>query len=85
MTEIITPCAGAMEQLSDAERELFEALGPAFQEERVRVAKLLASKADRELFGETEFELRERVHRLGAASLEEAAKWRQKKGGVRGC
>ena len=55
MTEITTPRAGAMEHLSDAERELFEALGPAFEEERVRVAKLLASKADRELFGETEF------------------------------
>jgi hypothetical protein len=85
MTEITTPRAGEMGQLSDAERELFEALGPAFEEERVRVAKLLASKADRELFGETEFELRERVHRLGAASLEEAAKLRQKKGGLRGC
>jgi hypothetical protein len=72
------------EQLSEAEREMFEALQPAFEEERLRVAKLLASKADGELFGETEFELRDRVHHLAATSLEQAAEQRQKKGGVRG-
>lgn len=64
---------------------LFERLGPAFEEERLRIAQLLASKEDRQLFGQTEFELRDRVHRLAARSLEVAASERQKKGWVRGC
>lgn len=80
-----TQRGGNVEPLSEAERAIFEALGGAFEEERLRVAKLLASKPDGELFGETEFELRDRLHRLGAASLEGAAEQRQKKGRVRGC
>ena len=38
----------------------------------------------RELFGQTEFDLRDRVHALGARVLETAADERQKKGRVRG-
>lgn len=64
---------------------IFERLGPIFEEERLRIAQLLASKEDRQLFGQTEFELRDRVHRLAAQSLEVAASERQKKGRVRGC
>jgi hypothetical protein len=45
----------------------------------------LASKADPELFGKTEYELRDRVHHLGAEALQVAANERQKKGRVRGC
>jgi hypothetical protein len=37
------------------------------------------------LFGQTEYELRDLVHRLGAQVLEAAADERQKKGWVRGC
>jgi hypothetical protein len=85
VTAECTHRGGEVERLSEAEREIFEALGPAFEEERLRVAKLLASKSDGELFGETEFELRDRLHRLGAASLERAAEQRQKKGWIRRC
>jgi hypothetical protein len=84
MTEQRVPLAG-VESLSEEERQLFEALGPAFEEERVRIARLLASKPDRELFGQTEFDLRDRVHQLAARSLEAAAQERQKKGRLRGC
>ena len=73
------------ESLGDEERQLFEALGPAFEQERLRVAKMLAHKSDKELFGQTEFELRDHLLRLGAQSLETAATERQKKGGLRGC
>lgn len=72
------------EQLNEAERSLFERLGPLFEQERLRVAQLLAGKADGELFGATEYELRDRVHELGARALEEAADERVKKGGLRG-
>jgi len=72
------------EQRAEAQR-IFERLGPLFEEERLRMACLLASKGDRELFGKTEHELRERAHRLGAKTLEAAADERQKKGRIRGC
>jgi hypothetical protein len=49
------------------------------------MSRLVASKPDRQLFGQTEFELRDRVHELGAMMLETAAEERQKKGGVRRC
>lgn len=70
------------EDLNEQERALYERLGPLFEEERLRVAQLLANKADRELFGKTEFELRDRVHELGARALETAADERVKKGGL---
>lgn len=72
-------------ELSEDERKLFEALGPAFEQERLRIAKMLASKPDEKLFGETEFVLRDHLLHLGAETLEAAAKERQKKGRVRGC
>jgi hypothetical protein len=70
--------------LSADEQVLFERLGPLFEEERVRLAKSLASKKDEELFGRNEYEVRDRVHELGAKALEIAANERQKKGWVRG-
>lgn len=71
------------EQEAEA-RRIYERLGGAFDEERMRLARLMASKGDHELFGETEFEVRDRVHRLGAEVLQAAADERHKKG-VRGC
>jgi hypothetical protein len=72
------------EQQADAQR-IFERLGSLFDDERMQIARLLASKADPELFGKTEYQLRDRVHRLGAEALQVAANERQKKGRVRGC
>jgi len=72
------------EQEAEA-RRIYDRLGSLFDEERMRMARLLASKADRELFGRTEYEVRDRVHRLGAEALQAAADERQKKGRVRGC
>lgn len=74
-----------VDRLNDEEQRLFEALGPAFDQERIRMAKMLASKPDGELLGETEFELRDHLLHLGAQLLETAAAERQKKGRVRGC
>lgn len=71
--------------LSAEEQLLYERLGPLFEQERLRMAKALASKKDSELFGANEYEVRDRVHELGAKALEVAANERQEKGRVRGC
>ena len=47
------------------------------------LAELLASKPDRQLLGQTEFEVRDRVHKIGAKALETALDER-KKGATRG-
>lgn len=47
-------------------QELVTRLRPQAEEDLLALARLLVSKEDRELFGETEFEVRDLVHRLGA-------------------
>ena len=47
------------------------------------LAELLASKPDRQLLGQTEFEVRDRVHKIGAKAIETALDER-KKGGTKG-
>ncbi len=73
------------QNLTAEEQLLYERLGPLFEQERLRMAKALASKADSELFGANEYEVRDRVHELGAQALEVAANERQKKGLLRRC
>jgi hypothetical protein len=70
------------EQEAEAQR-LATLLGQKAQEEVLRIARLLVSKPDSELLGATEFEVRERVHALGAHALETAVN-RRKKGGTKG-
>ncbi len=71
-----------VQNMTAEEELLYERLKPLFEEEGRRMAKALASKADSELFGANEYEVRDRVHDLGARALEEAANERQKKGRV---
>jgi hypothetical protein len=47
------------------------------------IAELLASKPDRQLLGPAEFQVRDRVHKIGARAIE-AALDERKKGGIRG-
>jgi hypothetical protein len=47
------------------------------------IAELFASKPDRQLLGQTEFEVRDLVHKIGAKALETALDER-KKGGTKG-
>jgi hypothetical protein len=70
------------EQEAEAQR-LAALIGQKAQEEALRMARLLASKPDAQLLGATEFEIRERVHALGAYAIETAVNGR-KKGGTRG-
>ncbi len=70
-------------ELDDKELRIYELLGECFEQERKRVAKLLAGTDDSNLLGQTEFDLRDRVHALGAKALEAVANERQKKTRVR--
>jgi hypothetical protein len=67
------------QQQAEAER-IYQRIRGAFDDEARRLAQLMASKEDRRLFGQTEFELRDRVHALGAEVLEATAAERAKKG-----
>jgi len=69
------------EQQAEAQR-LFEALQQPFLDEARRLAELFAAKADAQLLGKTEFEVRDGLHRLGATALQTALQGR-KKGGTR--
>jgi hypothetical protein len=53
-------------ELETKAQELVARLRPQAEEDLLALARLLVSKEDSELFGETEFEVRAIVHRLGA-------------------
>ena len=67
----------------EAEAQVFyEKLRAAFDREALHLARVLASKEDRQLLGGTEFDVRQRVLRLGATVLQTALDER-KKGGTK--
>ena len=70
------------QQEAEAQR-IYERLRNAFDEELKTMARFMASKPNHQLFGQTEFDLRDRVLALGARVLEAAADERQKKGRIR--
>ena len=75
-----------MDLTPDQEAEalrIFQTLKRTSDDDLLALARLLASKPDAQLFGSTEFEVRDLVHRLGARALEVALDGR-KKGGTRG-
>jgi hypothetical protein len=70
------------EQQAEA-RRLFEILQEATRDDLWRIAQLMASKDDRHLLGQAEFEVRDVVHRIGAEAIQAAVN-RRKKGGTAG-
>jgi len=77
----LEPAALNAVQQGEAEA-IYQRIRGAFDDEARRIAQLMASKETRCLFGETEYEVRDRVHALGAQALEAAADERVKKGGL---
>lgn len=69
---VLTP-----EQEADAQR-LATVILEKTKEETLRIARLLVRKRDSELLGTTEFEVRDRVHAIGALALETALNERKK-------
>ena len=67
------------EQEAEADRILDVVVGAARVEIR-QLARLIASKSNRELCGATEFRIREIVHGIGARVIESALEERKKRG-----
>jgi hypothetical protein len=61
-------------------QQLFESLTAAAEHDIRTIAELLATRTDDQLFGPTEFTLRDLVHRLGAKALQTAVNQRKKGG-----
>ena len=74
-----------LNESQQAEADLiYQRIRTAFDDEARRLAQLMASKETRHLFGQTEYQIRDRVHALGAQVLEAAAEERIKNGGLSG-
>jgi hypothetical protein len=67
------------EQEAEAQR-IEHILRDATNDDIRQLARLLASKKNHELFGQTEYQVRDIVHGIGAKALEAAANTRSKKG-----
>jgi hypothetical protein len=70
------------EQARRAE-QIFQSLRQETEADLRGLAELLAAKEDGQILGATEFEVRDRVHRIGAKAIETALNQR-KKGGIEG-
>lgn len=65
----------------EAEAQRIEAVLLEAAREDIRLmSRLMASKANRDLLGETEFQVRDLAHRIGAKAVETAVNERSKKG-----
>lgn len=65
------------EELAEVQR-VYGLLREATDKEHWRLAELMVSKKDSELFGRTEFQIRDRVLRMGALALEATVNDRKK-------
>ena len=54
-------------------------IGKKVSQEVLNMARILASKADAELLGATEFQIRDRAHEVAAHAIESALNERKKK------
>ena len=79
MSDRVRPEGMSQEEFEQAQR-LFEVTESALAEERWRMCCLMAAKQDHQLLGKAEFELRDRVLKMGAITLEAAVNDRRKKG-----
>jgi hypothetical protein len=68
------------EQEAEA-RRIYDALKHSADADLMALARLLACKADGDLFGATEFHVRDAVHKIGAQAIQAALDGR-KKGGM---
>ena len=71
------------EQFAEAQR-VFEISQKAAEDELWRMACLTASKEDNAMLGETEFQMRDMLLRIGANAIQAAVNERRKKGGTPG-
>src|SRR5690606_22340111 len=74
-----TPLTLTPEQETQAQ-QLYAQLRQAVEADLLHLARLLASKADHQLLGDTEFQVRDLVHRVGATALHTVLEARKKGG-----
>jgi hypothetical protein len=82
MARKVFPSPALNEEQKQEAEAIYQRIRKAFDGEAQRMAELMASKDTAHIFGKTEFEVRDRVHELGAAVLEASAAVRVKKGGL---
>ena len=70
------------EQEAQAQR-IFQILKRTTDDDLLALARLLVSKKDRDVLGPTEFEVRDRVHQIGAKAIQTVLNER-KKGATKG-
>jgi hypothetical protein len=68
------------EELEAEAQRIYQTLVQATQKDLLAMARLLASKPDRRLLGETEFQVRDLCHQIGAKAIETALTERKKGG-----
>lgn len=61
-------------------QRIYQRLQTKMDAELLAMARLMASKADHEIFGKGEFELRDKLNQVGATIAQEAVNERSKKG-----
>ena len=61
-------------------QRIYQRIEGKMKEELLAMVRLMASKADHEIFGKGEFELRNKLNQVGATIVAEAANERSKKG-----
>ena len=71
------PLTPEQAELSD---RIYQTLRQATDSDLRSLAELLASKPDRQLLGQTEFEVRDRVHQIGAKALADRSGRAEKRG-----
>lgn len=67
-------------ELNDEAERIYQILKGRVDTDLRQLAQLLASKQDHQIFGATEFEVRDRVHRIGAEAIQTALEERKKRG-----
>ena len=79
MAKQVAPLELTPEQEAEAQR-IEQVLLEAARKDVRELSRLMASKQDHEILGQTEYQVRDIVHRLGAKALEATANERAKKG-----
>ena len=76
-------CSHLTAEQADLAERIYQTLRQAADADIRGLAELLASKPDRQLLGQTEYEVRDAVHKIGAKAFETALDER-KKGATKG-
>ena len=75
-----TAAVALTQEQEELAQRIYQRLQVKLNEELLAMVRLMASKADHEIFGQGEFELRDKLNQVGATIAQEAANERSKKG-----